>query len=525
MHQHYSIKKGIRLICAILLLFSPAFIAAQRILYSPSVGNPSATRFEVAGKAGNYYWVQKSRKKAKANKPVEPWIDDRDLSFEVYDARMNLVSSIPYTIADTILKQYLVAGDEYFDRLAFTATPNAIQAVLDRYTPEGDSAYAPDTLATFPGSMKGNDFLLLRSQDKSKLLLLGFEPVTDAPRRLHAVLFNRNWELIYQTVYNHPNITQPTIQYDFISYPLEDFDNSPAKVANSGEWLMVSPSRLNSNNYLLFHFNGFDSSFGYKEIKLGPNASMQDLALSLDNEGKEAFAGILLNTRLPSVKKVRIAHYSFSQNRFDFDTAYRFSTVATKKAQDEYIFEQYFLPVPGKGFIFLKEYGRPFTSTYAYQTIAAEAAEDDEDTSMFNSSFQAALNKNDYTRYPTLAGTRNTFERGDLSFYYFPAQTSDSCWSGIINKAQTNELHAYLSYVFMPVEGKLVFLYNSLFNNDYKYGSSTILDQKGNALNEGLVFWQANNTLNFQGARQIAARELAIPYEKNGQNGFAVIRL
>ena len=101
----------------------------------------------------------------------------------------------------------------------------------------------------------------------------------------------------------------------------------------------------------------------------------------------------------------------------------------------------------------------------------------------------------------------------------------DSCWSGIINKEQITELNSsFLSYVFMPVKDKLIFLYNSLFNNN-RYSSTTILDQNGNPVNEGLVFWKTNNTLLFQKARQISANELAIPYEKNMRNGFAIIRL
>jgi len=33
------------------------------------------------------------------------------------------------------------------------------------------------------------------------------------------------------------------------------------------------------------------------------------------------------------------------------------------------------------------------------------------------------------------------------------------------------------------------------------------------------------NNLVFQKARQISANELAIPYERNGRNGFAIIKL
>jgi hypothetical protein len=183
------------------------------------------------------------------------------------------------------------------------------------------------------------------------------------------------------------------------------------------------------------------------------------------------------------------------------------------------------MPVPDKGFTFLKEYGRPYlqNSSYGYNNT------DDKEEEDFPVSFEnvpMSINKNDYTRYSNLSGSRLSYERGDLNFYFFPARKNDSSWSGIINKEQTNDLNsAYLSYICIPSNGKLVFLYNSMFNNYDKYSSTTILDEKGNPLNEGVVFWKTNNTLNFQKARQISAHELAVPYEKNKLGGFSIIRL
>ncbi|MGE5108674.1 MAG: hypothetical protein ACM3H8_14110, partial [Sphingobacteriales bacterium] len=113
----------------------------------------------------------------------------------------------------------------------------------------------------------------------------------------------------------------------------------------------------------------------------------------------------------------------------------------------------------------------------------------------------------------------------DLSMYYFPATGKDSCWSGIINKEQVTELNkGNLSYVFLPSDDKLFFLYNSLQRFD-QYSSSTILDINGNALNEGLVYWNIRSTLLFQKARQISEKEIAVPYEKNARNGFAIVKL
>jgi hypothetical protein len=77
----------------------------------------------------------------------------------------------------------------------------------------------------------------------------------------------------------------------------------------------------------------------------------------------------------------------------------------------------------------------------------------------------------------------------------------------------------------MLLEGKAVFLYNDLSYNTTKHGTTTMLDQNGHALNEGVIFWRPGNILNFQKARQITSRELAVPYEGNRGLGFAIIRL
>ena len=70
-----------------------------------------------------------------------------------------------------------------------------------------------------------------------------------------------------------------------------------------------------------------------------------------------------------------------------------------------------------------------------------------------------------------------------------------------------------------------MFLYNTLSNRENQYSTTTVLDEEGNPLNEGLVFWRASNVMNFQRARFIGASELGVPFEKIGAQGFAVVRL
>src|SRR5262249_48350000 len=138
------------------------------------------------------------------------------------------------------------------------------------------------------------------------------------------------------------------------------------------------------------------------------------------------------------------------------------------------------------------------------------------------------VNRDGYTRYDRLSGPRALYNRGDLSLFYFPAHTNDSCWSGIIDKEQVTEFNTpYLSYLVMPINKRIFFLYNSFYkeNDDYQFGNATILDYKGNlVIDEGMVYWKLKNTLDFQLSHQIELNEVAIPYENFKRKGFAIVR-
>src|SRR5258705_3204778 len=123
---------------------------------------------------------------------------------------------------------------------------------------------------------------------------------------------------------------------------------------------MTVPAATN-RNFLLFHFKGGNEEFSYKEIKLPAAIAVEEVILSLNNVKQDAFAGILSRMRYQPLKNVRIAHYLLADHRFDFDTSFRFNTLAYTKTKNENIFEEYFMTVPGKRFMFLKEYVRSFS--------------------------------------------------------------------------------------------------------------------------------------------------------------------
>jgi hypothetical protein len=125
-------------------------------------------------------------------------------------------------------------------------------------------------------------------------------------------------------------------------------------------------------------------------------------------------------------------------------------------------------------------------------------------------------------------------DRGDLSLYYFPASRKDSCWTGMISQEQVTELNSpSLSYMVVPLQDKLFFLYNSFVHGQSMYASTTVINQQGELVSdEGILFWGLKNQLNFQQSRQMAPDQVVIPYDRylngsgnvQGRIGFAVVQ-
>jgi hypothetical protein len=242
------------------------------------------------------------------------------------------------------------------------------------------------------------------------------------------------------------------------------------------------------------------------------------------NDSEEVSIGILVNASSLLKKKVRIAHYKPAEGRVDFDTTYHFNTPAGDKSGEKYQFAQEFMSITGSGFLFLKEYGRTFRASLSDAEIAAHHNEYGQDKK-WDDRTSIGVENDGYINFSGLTGTRSKYDPGNLVFHYFPAAKNDSCWTGLLNKEQATELNAaYLSYLCIPLENRLILLYNDLTFNS-THGNTTFLNNRGEALDEGLVFWKFNKVLDFQRARQIGMQEVAVPYKKNGQTGFSIIKL
>jgi len=482
-------------------------LQAQRVLYAPPLKGGQVFHFVVAGKSGNNYWVHKQQRKRR--------IDEE--SFDIYNNRLELISSIPAaTVNAYTLKKYLLCSTRYFDELVLSAANHETSVQLRRY--ENDGRLLNDSvIARFPFQETGNGFILAVSADKSKKLILGFESIAGSAPKLHAMLFDAGWKTISYLVYEQPFLTQPFIQDDFFCYPSAS-NNAPVQLANNGEWLMAAPSR-SSNNFLLLHFDGATANITYKEILQPASYKMEDIALSVNNEKGEAFAGILSRGRQSVHKNVHVTHYSFSGDAFDFDADYNFSTLPAPLAKENNLVKENFIAVPDMGFMLLKEYGRPFNSWYAIN-------EEKADNMVSNVAAHFTINANGYSRFGNSWAPGDAYSRGDLSLFYFPGRSADSCWSGFINKKQITELNApNLSYLFVPLADRLVLMYNSADRDEDPYGNTLSLDPQGNPISEReLIAWKADQSLLFQQAVVIASNEVAVPYERNQQKGFVIIR-
>src|SRR5579872_6332546 len=290
------------------LIYLPfSFLSAQQVSYCEPYSDRFTLRQEMLGKVGDYYWVSAINRRKPTHR--DPSTEERN--FVVYDPRMNVTNVIndpPYAISS--IKEYMVIADDHFDRLHLLNADNKeVEVRLQRYSSDGELEGPDHNVAVFPFSESGNSFMLVRSQDRTKILLLGFEGVSSGPPRIHAYLFDQDWQLLTQQIYRHPQATQPMIQDDYSSYPLEDFNTGPLKLANNGEWLMLAPSRLN-HNFLLFQFSPIDTAVTCKEINLPGTASMEDVCVSIDNSDGDVVAGVLSTFHYAPLKNIEAVHYS-----------------------------------------------------------------------------------------------------------------------------------------------------------------------------------------------------------------------
>ena len=126
------------------------YLSAQRVMYCEPATDRFTVRTELAGKAGDYYWMQSTHRR----RPTGRTADLRGMevqTFDIYDTRMKPVNTVPaLPVTDATLKEYLVSSYHSFDHLVLLGGPKKTSLFLQRYTPDGVPIDRGRMLDSFP---------------------------------------------------------------------------------------------------------------------------------------------------------------------------------------------------------------------------------------------------------------------------------------------------------------------------------------------------------------------------------------
>lgn len=497
-------------------------VKAQHVIYSPFFNSKSLLRFQIIGKSGDYYWAEKLQKAKYSGRKDATDIPPL-LSIDLFNAKLELLNETQTTAVPGVQKQWLLAGNKGLDQLFITNSFGNTKVICRRYFADENITSQTRLLDSLPFSVRASRYILVRSEDHSKNLLVIFENSDEEFTKLHALLFDSDWNPIYNREISHKEFSMPCIQDDELGFPSESFDNLPIKLANNGEWLMVSPSFI-SRNFSLFHVCEDGSEYYFREIPVSIFYRMEDIAMSIDNDLREASVGLLSAYAKTTFKNAAVYKYSMKEGIVYFDSSYHFNS-QNRDIQNKNLTHESFIALKGGGFMYLKEYGSPFEfekpkipfmtnweTAYLMASYSGTARDADE-------------NKQTYILTRGLSPIPVIRKKGDLNLFYFPGVSSDSTWTGVLNMEQhTESNNPDLSYLLIPEQNNLYIVYNSTDGYDDPLATATTLNMKGQSTEDALVFWKMNKLLNFQLSHRFSADEVSVPYSGN-QQGFAVIRL
>jgi len=187
------------------LLLAGKMAAAQQIYYSPFIPDS----FDVAAKAGDLYWVESKAGYRPGGRRATSRSRPGAQTFDLYDSKLRwqaLVSTGPLT--PDVFKEYYLGSDAYFDQVYLRADAAGTSVTLNRYSAQGLPLAGNKKIADLPVWERASSFLLARSQDRTKILLLAFEAVPEDGLRLHALLFDADWQVLSYKSYHPANIAQ-----------------------------------------------------------------------------------------------------------------------------------------------------------------------------------------------------------------------------------------------------------------------------------------------------------------------------
>jgi len=513
--------RWIYLYCLGLFLWLPGRTNGQRVIYSESINTRAPIRFQVIGKSDNFYWVARLQpQKTKLRHSQERKIEIQD--FELYDNRLHLISEQSPVYIPGTMKQWLMTGNKGLDQVITITSGTSTRIFCNHY--QSNQTADSRLIDSLPFPANASSILLVRSENQKFILLVAFENTDPESTFAHIHLFDSDWNPVYRKAISDIQLSQPCIQDDEIGFPSESFDNLPVKLANSGEWGMVFPSRI-SHHFSLFHACPNGEDYFFKQITVAPFYKTEDISMSIDNDRQEMTIGLLSSYRNTSLKNVQVCNYSMREGRFDFDSSYHFNEQA-RDIRNKNLSHESFISVPHGGYMLLKEYGSSFEfekpnipplSNWETAYLLANYSEANSGDKEMKPGYK--LNRG----LSPIPAVRN---KGDLNLFYFPAISNDSTWSAVLEMEQHAETNnPDLSYLLMPAKNKLYLIYNSQESSADPLATTTTLNTRGETTGDALVFWKMDKMLNFQNARRFTADEVVVPYLNNQKPGFAIIRL
>src|ERR1700754_1766750 len=147
-------------------------LSAQRVYYCEPYTDRFTLREELLGKVGEYYWVSSTTRKRVPRRNANTFsAEERTLT--VYNTRMKLVNLIgEMSYSGEPIKEYLVTTYDHFDQVHLLKTNNKqVEVWLQRWEPDGQPTEEGRSVGLFPFDEPGNSFMLIRSEDRSRILL------------------------------------------------------------------------------------------------------------------------------------------------------------------------------------------------------------------------------------------------------------------------------------------------------------------------------------------------------------------
>ena len=146
-------------------------VKAQHVIYSPFFYSKSLIRFQIIGNSGDYYWAEKLQKPKYSGRKGTTDIPPL-LSIDLFNAKLELLNETQTSAVPGVEKQWLLAGNKGLDQLFITNSSGKTKIICRRYFAGENIASQTRLIDSLPFSARASSYILVRSEDHSKNLLV-----------------------------------------------------------------------------------------------------------------------------------------------------------------------------------------------------------------------------------------------------------------------------------------------------------------------------------------------------------------